>query len=120
MVETALSSANALSMTYDELTKLYSVVDSCVNVNVRDGHTPSSAGIDQYLDTIRKGLVVGQQDVIFIESMSRSASVSENAKSGVTVRVPMTTSEQAVGKATAELSMNGTDDDAGVVSVTAI
>ena len=118
MAMKVLSFAMQLGMTYEELAKLYDVMNTCVIVDDRDRHPPSIDAIEEYLEIVREEIVVGQADVVFIKSMSRSASVAHNAESDIAIQIPITDSERTMGKAPSYVIIQGSNATSGTVAVT--
>jgi hypothetical protein len=142
MIESALSMAKDLSMDYGTLVDIYNVVDVCASVKereqeiIRGGNgrrrlvstvsevkedqvsgSPFLRLINEYLDLVKTNMVVGQDSVSFIQKMSRSATIVNDAKEGAVVTIPLTDTEEATGIFATVVTMNASDADELAISV---
>ena len=125
MIARVYGLADELSLAFEDLAALYAVTDVCVQVaesEQGDGAMMTQMGaVDDYLDIVRRNIVVGESVVEYIQRMSRASTKIEGSLDGVSVGIPLSESEVALGLISSRIVVNSstTETVGSTVSITA-
>jgi hypothetical protein len=122
MLTNVLSNADTLEIKYDDIGSVYNVADTCAmvaeRVDTEDKSTVDSITqlisdvIQQYLAITTSNLVVGQEAVQFMHSLSRSSAAIQNSLAGFSVDIPLSDWERAIGMQASTVNMSGLASEA--------